>query len=238
MGYDIDICHFIIKDNNAYRHETVTETYLSYNWSDLADICLDHFRINDKCNCDKTPLWYIRDDCHARRGDDIRNRTQKALMLLSQYDIVPGVPDMSNSSWGWGLCRRNGNEIQKKLPIIDRLGVFAYHLKRFHDIAANYPNCFFIADCDENDCEYIILPNDVLIPCNNQDGDNNDDCDDCETLHHGPITYYRHPFKGNFRVDSFLTAMEIYGLISATDGPDAKLWFDLAMKMHDAPGKK
>ena len=49
------------------------------------------------------------------------------------------------------------------------------------------------------------------------------------------VTYYRHPFKGNFCVNSFKSAMEIYGLLAAQNSPAADQWYDLALKMHDAP---
>ena len=53
----------------------------------------------------------------------------------------------------------------------------------------------------------------------------------------GPVTYDQHPFKGNFRVNSFKTAMGIYGLTSTKDDPRSQLWFNLAMQMPDTPRK-
>lgn len=52
------------------------------------------------------------------------------------------------------------------------------------------------------------------------------------------VTYFRHPSKGNFRVHNFKTAIEVYGVCVSKDDPRAEAWYELAMKMHDAPGKK
>lgn len=234
----IDICNFTITNNKASGGETVSEIYLSYNWGDMSRICPQHLLIDNECECeDKDLLWHVSEDCHSRRGDDVRDRAQKALNVLSQHGIKPGIPDETNSNWGYGV-RTIKDHITASLPRKERMGVFAYHLKRFRDMGAKYSNCFFIADgCGHDDgFGNLILPGDIVIPYGN--GDDSDDSDDeNEPISNGPVAYYRHPFKGNFRVDSFRTAMEIYGLTSAKDDPRAQLWFDLALQMPDAPGK-
>lgn len=227
MGYDIDICEFTIDNNKARRGKTVSTAYLSSNWSDLSRICSQHLFEGECGECWQTDLWYFRNDCHRRRGDDVMNRAQKALNLLSEYGITPGIPDERNDNWGFGLCTTT--EGQSQLPPKERLGVFAYHLKRFCDLGRQFPMCFFLGDHDES-CD-LILPNGTSVSCEGEESDNETD----EAT--GPVTYFRHPFKGNFRVDSFQTAMEVYGLTSAKDDPRAQLWFDLAMQMPDAPGK-
>ena len=51
------------------------------------------------------------------------------------------------------------------------------------------------------------------------------------------VTYFRHPIKGNMRVDSFNTAIEVFRYLSAISDPRAKLWKDLAFLILDAPTK-
>jgi hypothetical protein len=217
MEYDIDISEYIIKNGKYTRKCIVDETYLSYNWSDFSEICSQH-PLEEKCECQKTHLWYFRNDCHGRRGDDVKDRAQKALDILKGYGIVPGTPDISNSSWGWGLT--NGRQ---QLPQKERLGVFAYHLKRFRDLGSKYDWCYFIGDHDDD--PELIIPDGAVIK------------DEEREVINGPVTYFRHPFKGNFRIDSFKTSMEIFGLLSAQGSEHAQMWYDLALQMPDVPGK-
>lgn len=224
MGHDIDICLFSIKDGTASKISTESEIYLSYNWGDLKEICLTHFLYNngncpDESNCQKIHLWYFRDDCHARKGADIIPRIQSALNILHEHDIVPGIPDLTNPNWSYGTSGTG------RLVAKERVAIFAYHLTRFLEQAVKYPDCFFIGDI-ESDCD-LISSDGTLIPQSN----NHEDLD----VDSGPVTYFRHPFKGNFRVDNFKSAMEVYGITSAQNDPRAESWYTLAFEMFDAP---
>lgn len=249
MGHDIDIVCFSIKNGKATKISVDAEIYLSYNWSDLSEICPVHFLEADgtcpkHSDCQKIHLWYFRDDCHARRSDDVAQRAQGALDVLSSYDITPGTPDPTNFNWGYGVYETNdGCEVlgirkTKRLPPKQRVAVFAYHLKQFLEEANNYPDCFFIGDISYD--SDLILPDGSTVPqAAHDDNDDRDNSEDTGEPHvqSGPITYFRHPFKGNFRVNSFKTAMEVYGIVSAQDSSMADAWYDLAMQMPDAPGK-
>lgn len=241
MGFDIDICTYIIKNNKAKRVMCHQETYLSYNWSNLSEICPKHLlegKCPDDCVEPKNKLWYLRDDLHGRQGDDVAQRAEKAIDILKSYGIKIGIPDVTNPNWGWG--NRNTSEKDKygmpkveDLPPKERLGVFVYHLDRFGTLGNQYPNCFFIADCCD---KQLTLPTGTNVEYNN-DSDNESDTYSSIPQPMHPITYVRHPFKGNFRVDSFKTAMEVYGLVAAQGDPWANSWYDLAFQMPDAPGK-
>ncbi len=65
------------------------------------------------------------------------------------------------------------------------------------------------------------------------------DAKDVEIVLPCAVTYYRHPTKGQFKVDTFLKAMEVYGIEMAmgTDKTRQQAWVDVAYKMHDAPCK-
>lgn len=245
MGFDIDVCTFSIHNGKAVRRSVKSELYLSYNWSDLSQICPKHFltgtdgRCPEDSDCEHIHLWYFKDDCHARRGDDILVRAKAALELLAKFGVVPGTPDLTNSNWGYGvretaeICEVLGMRKTVRLPPKERVAIFAYHVKRFLDEAVKYPQCFFIGD--HNDDSDLILPDGTFVPlasdvCSDEDNEP-------EHIQLGPVTYFRHPFKGNFRVDNFKTAMEVYGLVSAQGSPMADSWYELAMQMPDAPGK-
>jgi hypothetical protein len=254
MGFDIDIRSFSIKKGKAKKLSHKGDLYLSWNWGDLSDICPNHFLKNDGkcpecCKCERTHLWYIRDDCHTRTGSSIAISTKKALDYLDKYGISPGKPDVLNSNWGYGLHK----DSSPLLPI-ERLGVFAYHLKWFRDEAIKYSKCFFIVDCGENDNgnNHLILDDGSKISqYKSEDGysesqdESEDESEDAYSLfesqydydNYSLVTWYIHPFKGIFRVDSFKKAMEIYGFLKAQEDESAQLWWDLAMRMKDVPHK-
>ena len=219
MGFDISVCEVAFREGNAIIKSVLTEDYLSYNWSDLSKICLTH--ISEKCTCEgKTELWYFRSDCHGRRGDDVEKRAGTALELLKTHGIHSGTPELTNLSWAWGV------HDQTPLAQKNRLEIFAYHLKRFQDLGHQYPEAFFVGDIDGG----IVLPDGQEFPIVKDT-----ECSDEDEEEQGPVTYFRHPFKGNFRVDSFKTAMEVYGLCSAMGEPTANNWYKFAMMMPDVP---
>ena len=180
MGFDIDINSYAISNGQARKRSTINSTYLSYNWGDLSDICLQHCLIEEgKCpednDCQKIHLWYFKDDCHGRRGDDVEERSKKALLQLKKMGVEIGQPDIGNSNWGWGVGRpRGGGEFDnEKMAPRQRLGVFAYHLDRFRQLGQQYPKYFFVGDC----WEAVTLPDGTSLTIINND-ESDDDADD------------------------------------------------------------
>jgi hypothetical protein len=238
MGFDIDIVRVNIRDGKAYLVAHCGETYLSFNWSDLSSICFKHHLAGVyECDCKKESLWYLREDLDYRRSDDILARLNKALDLLKKHGIVPGQPDMSNPSWGWGVRSlpdksEDGLNLlrSERLPPKERLGVFAYHLERFRKLCQEHSGAFFISDYGGSDEVTLTLPDGNTVVFDRR---NRDEVEEAA----GPVTYMRHPIKGNFRIDNFDTAMEAYGLALAAQDPRAPQWYQLAMMMPDAPGK-
>jgi hypothetical protein len=69
MGFDIDICQFMISNGQAKLTRIDDECYLSYNWSDLKEICLEHFskgECPEESWCFEQHLWNYLDDCQSR----------------------------------------------------------------------------------------------------------------------------------------------------------------------------
>ena len=52
-----------------------------------------------------------------------------------------------------------------------------------------------------------------------------------------PVTYYRHPMKGNMRIDNYDSAMNIHLLLLRKKDPRAMMWYDLALQMPDCPAE-
>jgi hypothetical protein len=251
MGFDLTICQCVIKNGKAKLVGGVAEAYLSYNWGDVNSICLQHSlvgngRCPDSSHCERIQLWYIRDDCFGRRGDDVEQRAQQALEKLEKIGIGIGQPDINNGSWGWGSSKG------VRLPPKERLSVFAYHLDYFRQLGQQHPQCFFIDDDDDETTPFLILPDGEKVEVIHssqsfyEEGDEGDETSsalsnesEVEKQEGGEmsriVTYFRHPFKGNFRVDSFKTAMEIYGLLAAQNDSGADRWYELAFQMHDSP---
>jgi hypothetical protein len=223
MGYDIKIVDLTIKNGKVYGGDEVDTAYLSYNWSGYDKVCFDHL-FHKECKCERIHLWYIKDDCIGRRGDDVAQRAQDTLRLLAQHDVLPGIPDDNNCNWGYG-CYTDVNGRIVNLDPEERLMVFAYHLKRFQDLGNEYPNCFFISsDSDSTD---IILPNGETAVYYRNESESEEEPD--------LSIYFNHPQKGMIKVNTFKIAMEIYGLMLYTNDVKAEQWYDLAMKMPDAP---
>jgi hypothetical protein len=171
MGFDISICSFIIEGNSARKDFCDNETSLSYNWGDLSEICPQHF-LESKCpnytscpydckvkcthsSCKKIHLWYFRDDCNSRRGDDVANRAQKALDILSNYGIFPTISNPID-----GECCNTFNS--ENISVLERIRSFAYDIKRFRDLGQQHLNCFFLGDHNSYGGT-LILPDDKKI---------------------------------------------------------------------------
>lgn len=237
MGHDIDICE-VKADGTPYQ--SVDSTSLSFNWVDLSDITIGGRALKwgnqpeTKIGEKQVKLWGFMRDGHQRSGRSIAKSTQRALDNLKSIGITPGKPDPNNGNWSWGTREIPGEFIKlgslpqnwlpktENLPREERLAVFAYHLKRFNELGNKYPHCFFFSDSDNSPCKAIFEPNDKFVEPQKQGAKE-------------PVTWVRHPYKGNFMVHDFKTAMEIFGLFSALNDPRAQEWYNLAFKMPDAP---
>lgn len=67
------------------------------------------------------------------------------------------------------------------------------------------------------------------------DDDEGDDEKTPEPVRTDPVTYYRHPIKGNMKVDNFATASEVFALMTISGDSRASAWLDLSKQMPDAP---
>ena len=224
MGYDIDICP-IYKDGSEGK--SVEETSLTSNFYDLQEIKEGDQTIH---------IWSICDDVHCRSGHAVAERCDVALKIIkNKFGVDPGQPDLNNANWGWGsrsvredeytaeekenIKRWGDGHITRPFPEKERWGVFAFFIHRFRDLGEKYPEYHFFSDHD-NDHTPIMDEDDVYSD---------------QIQSEGPITYYRHPTKGQFKVHNFETAMEIFGLLKAINDPNAPQWYNLAFKMPDAP---
>jgi hypothetical protein len=152
MGYDININLYHIENGVAKYKMTVDEIYLSYNWSKFWNVCPVHsFGGEGICpadnNCEKVKLWYFRDDCDGRRGDDVKIRAEKALSILNDHGITAEQVNHSKDI-GWG----NG------LNPIESLIAFAYHIDRFRQLGEKHSDCFFMGDS-----EYLTMPDETKV---------------------------------------------------------------------------
>lgn len=221
MEFDIEICSCVIWVKEIIDIIHVSDTYFTVNWNDFSDICPDHI-LSIECDCKHVHLWSFNTDCNGRRGDDVRDRAQKALDLLNKYSISPSIPDPNNRSWASGLTRKSGKILPMK-NLKDRFEVFAYHLQRFRDLGDKYLD-FFFRRLDEPSSE-IILPDGNIIPIRIKKDKVR-------------VSYFSHPYKQNFRVTGFKSAVEVFGILSGQNDPEADNWYNMALKMLDAPGNR
>ena len=210
----------------------------------------------DNIGCQLSHLWYIKDDLHCRLGNDVARRAQEAINKLQDAGFQIHVLQLLNGKMDYGKIDYGNN-----LTHLERLEVFMYHLNIIVHIGEQYPDCILIAD-DELD-EYLVTDTDIKIPIiaskntdfianvtNVPDVINSniiaDTSSTSSTLSTSVIsstdkkiyTYFQHPAKGLFRVDSFRTAMEVFGVCLAQGLPDVDTnkWYNFALLMHDAPG--
>lgn len=109
--------------------------------------------------------------------------------------------------------------------------VFRVHVQRFIELCERHPKCRFYSDqvydgpeTDESDVED-----------SSEDGSDNGDEDSGEESDDGWYVSYRHPLKGNMRVDTFEKASEIYTreTLDGVSVERAQAWLDLAKKLRN-----
>ena len=213
MGFDIKVCKVI--DGKAYIRKCVHHGYFSYNWGDLKE----------------STGWYIRDDLFGRNGNDVAQRIRDTLKRLEDQGYQIGEPDLSQSGWGWGCSWDPVNKTTVKAPHEQRVSVFMFHLNSLLEIAEKYSDLYFLgSDTDNTPEEYYDYDLGKFIKW--QYGIDSDDESDENT----PVTYFRHPIKGNMEVKTFDDAMEIFGIFRATGNNEiAERWKQLAFQMKGAP---
>lgn len=257
MGHDIKIFSVIIVDGRARVIGVVDTAYMSYNWSRYENVCEKHFlEGNGQCDCNDLyfkKLWHV-DKIFGRSGAYTAKTCNEALTFLRKCGIHPSVPDPNNSNWGWGLKTyedgRDGD-----MPPREHASVFAYHLHRFYKLGLSHPREYFRGD---HEIYKITDDNGNTVWIDDEEEDEEEEEEEharpdtsnrwsispkpiepvVDNSTQSPVTYFRHPSKGNFRVHSFKTAIEVYGICMSTGDDRAEAWYDLAMMMHDAPGKK
>lgn len=243
MGHDIEIISVYINGSRGRNLGTVETTGMSYNWSCYFSVCPAHFP--EKCECSRTKyvdLWHVG-DIFGRSGAYVAKKCSEALAFMAKYGVYPSIPNTRNSNWGWGLVTINGQE--EDMPPRQHAGVFAYHVRRFFMLADGHRRDYFVSGDDE---VYGITDDEGNFISFEEGSSSEEGEDEKEQKHDhttgshtagSPITYFRHPSKGNnFMVHNFKTAMEVYGILVSRDDERADLWYNLAMEMHDAPGKK
>ena len=199
-----------LKINNV----TVASTYISFNWTSWQK----YFHISD---------------IHGHSGENgvIRKLTE-ALEELKKDKYVPD-PDFEIILDGWGNAISGHNLTEDELTI-QKGCVFASHIARFLQLAKKYPKAYWYSDqCYESEKK--------LYQFDPQSRASSDDESDDDTLTENveshPVTYYRHPIKGNMRIDNYASAMEIHLLSLNKKDTRAMMWFNLALQMPDCPAE-
>jgi hypothetical protein len=263
MGFDIDIYQIQLgKDSFGNPKAKIIssvlkELYLSYNWSNLSNYCPIHCistnsnvqtlntnDFNKICECKVEHLWYLRDDLHRRLGSDIAEKAKNVIKILEKAGFKIGEPDITNPDWGYGSKRINGEYLP--MSHAERISVFMFHLNCFKEAGLQYKNSIFIADADDEDSNFLVTESNQRIPIIKSDDrdfisntENSKDIhiEEDSTKQSYLVTYFMHPAKGLFRVDSFDTAMEVFSICRAQGDPYADRWKNLALQMPDAPIK-
>jgi hypothetical protein len=161
-------------------------------------------------------IWYLR-DWLGGTSDDMAEALRAALIRMSKDGVMPCIPDEI-----WERTEFDGKIVREKMNgWTPDLRVFAYHLKRLKQICEDNPQCLVTADID---WDWQIELEDLPDPAKESDKP-------------GPqfVAYYRHPIKGQMKIDTFAKASEIYTLAVLNKDPRAPQWLELAQSMPDAP---
>ena len=156
--------------------------------------------------------FYIR-SIDGQRSNVALNMIQDAFNKMQTDGFTTGIPDVKNDSWGWGI-----GPDKQLLPKEQAIGVFMFQLQQLCEKLKKWPTSYVVLDFEET----ATMSDGRVV---------NAARTDATSL----VTYYCHPFKGLYRVDSFKKAMEIYGILASQGNEKAKVWFDLAFRMPDAP---
>lgn len=162
-----------------------------------------------------SPYWNIHEEMDGQKGKQVAENIRVALEIFRNEGYETGKPDLYNTNWAWG---------QKDNISFDNntiMGVFMFHLERFLKLAETYPDCYFLSD---NDCTKDSYDATIVLPSGNLYTIKYFDSDESDSY---AIAYFRHPIKGNFRVDSQQKCLEVFGILSALGDPRAQAWFNI-----------
>jgi hypothetical protein len=168
----------------------------------------DYISFNHSVNSD---IWHVS-MAHGHSGRVVSNQLERAIKQMTDGGIVPGMHlGITFISEGWS----------------ETPGVFLVHLFRIKAMTDRNPELTFLSDpywsikSDPNDSEY------------NDDDYAYDKTPD--VVQTGPVTYYKHPTKGNIKVDNFSTASEILSIMTINEDSRVPNWIYISNQMHDAP---
>ena len=98
----------------------------------------------------------------------------------------------------------------------DTKDVFLCHLERFLKTFEAHPDTIIVLEGDTDGIDFSVL------------GNGNPDCESSDSdSENDVVTWYRHPTKGNFRVDSFESASEVYVTELLRGSSRAPVWLEL-----------
>jgi hypothetical protein len=168
------------------------------------------------------PCWNIHEEMEGQTGEQVAEKLRLVLDNFRKNGYITGKPDILNENWAYG---------HKDNIIFDEptsTGVFMFHLERFLKLAETYHDCYFLSDNDSTKDTFdatVILPSGDLYTIKYFDDNENEDEDESYA-----IAYFRHPTKGNFRVDTQKKCLEVFGILSAQGDSRAQAWFDIYPK--------
>jgi len=109
-------------------------------------------------------------------------------------------------------------------PVELGMNVFMHHVQRLRTLFLDNPNCVITADIrfafQLTEDELQSAKNEKPVPV---------------VAKANIVTYYRHPIKGNFCVDNFAKAAEVYAICLLNGDERAEGWLNIAKMMPDAP---
>jgi hypothetical protein len=166
-------------------------------------------------------IWYACDS-FGKTSEEFANDLRTASQKLTNMNIIAEIPKELQK------FETIHGEI-KMMPFdgwTPDIRVFYYHIKRLLKICEDNPHCIVIADIEHSiyvTIDEILSFSNVVRPVRNT-----------ETF----ITYYRHPIKGNMKVDTFEKACEIAQIAKKMNDTMYIHWEELAWQLPGAPSIK
>ena len=202
MGVDIKV--FKVIEHAGTKQKCVAEDYISGNFYN--------------------PRWNVHQEMEGQTGEQVAKKLRNVLDNFRKDGYETGKPDILNGNWAYGH-KDNMNFDEPTLT-----GVFMFHLERFLKLAETYPDGYFLSDNDSTKDTYnatVILPSGNLYTIKYFDDNENEDEDDSFA-----VAYFRHPTKGNYRVDTEKKCLEVFGILSAQGDSKAQAWYNIRSKFR------